>query len=69
MSNFGFVWGQMGIERTTTLPDGRRVLTIKTNTQALTVIVSPNGDRITTVGPLRCSSRGAASKTYAGRFL
>lgn len=45
-TRYGFTWGPMEVERTATLSDDSRVLTIKTEHERLEVRVTPKGHKI-----------------------
>ena len=46
ITQYGFKWGPMTVERTASSQGGRRVLTVKTRSQAVEILVSPGGRRI-----------------------
>ena len=46
ITQYGFKWGPMTVERSAEIPNGRHVLTVKTRSQAVEILVSPGGRRI-----------------------
>lgn len=53
ITEFGFRWGPITVQRTATLPDGTRVLTIRTAFTETDLYVSPKGRTIRAFGPYR----------------
>lgn len=43
---YGFRWGQVDVTRLAELPDGSKVISVKTDTKALEIYVTPGGRRI-----------------------
>ena len=46
ITQYGFKWGPVAVERSAVIQGGRHVLTVSTRSQAVEILVSPGGRRI-----------------------